>query len=371
MKPGAEAVCLGRHGSQRLLTQDEVNRRIVAAAQSGKTVVRLKSGDPAIFARAAEEIDCLTAAGIAFEVVPGITAALAAGSYAGIPVTHRDIASAVALVTGHEQHEKKASALDYSALASFPGTLVFYMGVTSAPAWTQALLSAGKRADTPVAILRRCSWPDQSTVRCRLDQVADEVAARRIRPPVLFIVGDVARLEATTSWFTSRPLFGRRVLVTRPASQAESLCRRLEDLGADVLMQPAIEIAEPGDWRPVDEALAQLDRYDWLVFSSANGVQFLLERLCQRHGDLRRFGSGQAGGDRPRHQRRLGRLASPRRSCPGGIPRRGAGRSLGGRRWRAPLPAGSRQPWTRDSGRATAGTPADGLTKSWSTAAST
>lgn len=290
MKPGAEAVCLGRHGSQRLLTQDEVNQRIVTAAQSGKTVVRLKSGDPAIFARAAEEIDCLTAAGIDFEVVPGITAALAAGSYAGIPVTHRDIASAVALVTGHEQREKKTSALDYSALASFPGTLVFYMGVTSAPAWTQALLSAGKRGDTPVAILRRCSWPDQSTVRCRLDQVADEVVARRIRPPVLFIVGDVARLEATTSWFTSRPLFGRRVLVTRPSSQAESLCERLEDLGADVLLQPAIKIAEPEDWRPVDEALAQLDRYDWLVFSSANGVQFLLERLCQRHADLRRLG---------------------------------------------------------------------------------
>lgn len=290
MKPGAEAVCLGRHGSQRLMSQSEVNERLVAAARAGKTVVRLKSGDPAIFARAAEEIDCLTAAGIAFEVVPGITAALAAGSYAGIPLTHRDMASAVALVTGHEQEGKHAPALDYRALAAFPGTLVFYMGVTSAPEWTQALLSGGKAADTPVAILRRCSWPDQSLVCCRLDQVTSEVAARRIRPPVLFIVGQAASSDAMASWFTSRPLFGRRVLVTRPASQAETLCRRLEELGAEVLIQPAIEISEPEDWGPVDRALERLEQYDWLVFSSANGVQFLLERVCQKHGDLRRLG---------------------------------------------------------------------------------
>lgn len=291
LNPGAEAVCLGRHGDRRLMSQDEVNQRIVAGAQAGKMVVRLKSGDPTIFARAAEEIDCLVAAAIPFEVVPGITAALAAGSYAGVPLTHRDLASAVALVTGHEQDGKPASALDYAALASFPGTLVFYMGVTTASQWTQALISAGKPGATPAAIVRRCSWPDQMTIRCRLDEIGVEIKRRRLRPPALFIIGDVANLESTPSWFTSRPLFGRRVLVTRPASQAEELCKRLEQLGAEALVQPAIEICAPDDWGPVDEALRRLEQYDWLVFSSVNGVQFLLERLCQRHGDLRRLGS--------------------------------------------------------------------------------
>lgn len=290
LRAGAEAICLGRHGNHRLMSQDEVNERMVAAARQGKTVVRLKAGDPAVFARAAEEIECLQAAGISFEVVPGITAALAAGSYAGVPLTHRDVASAVALVTGHEQGDKGVSSLDYRALAAFSGTLVFYMGVTSAPVWTQALMAAGKPADTPAAIVRRCSWPDQSVVRCSLGEVAAVVAEHRIRPPVLFIVGAVAGLAPTVSWFATRPLFGRRVLVTRPAEQAESLVKRLEELGAAVLVQPAIEISEPADWAPVDAALEKLDRFDWLVFSSANGVRYLLERICQAHGDLRRLG---------------------------------------------------------------------------------
>ncbi|HUY91243.1 MAG TPA: uroporphyrinogen-III C-methyltransferase [Pirellulales bacterium] len=290
LKPGAEAVCLGRHGKHRLMSQEEVNERMIAAARLGKTVVRLKAGDPAVFARAAEESECLAAAGIAFEVVPGITAALAAGSYAGVPLTHRDVASAVALVTGHEQDGKSESSLDYAALAAFPGTLVFYMGVTSAAVWTQSLIAAGKPAETPVAIVRRCSWPDQTVVRCRLGEAAAAVAEQKIRPPVLFIVGEVAALEPTASWFSQRPLFGRRVLVTRPAEQAESLVERLQDLGAETLVQPAIEISEPADWAPVDRALEHLDQYDWLVFSSANGVRYLLERICQRHGDLRRLG---------------------------------------------------------------------------------
>ncbi|HEV7224625.1 MAG TPA: uroporphyrinogen-III C-methyltransferase [Pirellulales bacterium] len=295
LRPGAEAICLGRHGGGRLMSQQEVNERLVSAARLGKTVVRLKAGDPAIFARAAEEIEYLSAAGISFEVVPGITAAFAAGSYAGIPLTHRDAASAVALVTGHEQDEKREPALDYAALAVFPGTLVFYMGVTSAPVWTQALLDAGKAADTPAAIVRRCSWPDQTTVRCRLDEVAGRIVERRIRPPALVVVGPVAALQPTVSWFANRPLFGRRVLVTRPDGRhaerrADPLAERLQELGAEVLVQPAIEISEPQDWAPVDRALRKLDDYDWLVFSSANGVRFLLERICQKHGDLRRLG---------------------------------------------------------------------------------
>lgn len=290
VRPGAQAECLGRHGRDRIVPQAEINERLVREARSGKTVVRLKGGDPAVFARLAEEIDALGNAGIEFEVVPGITAALAAGSYAGIPLTHRETASAVALVTGQEQPGKEEASLDYGALARFPGTLVFYMGVTSAERWTAALTAAGKSADTPAVIIRRCSWPDQLTLPTTLGQVAHEIAARHLRPPVLVVVGDVAATQPAVSWFTRRPLFGRRVLVTRPVEQSEALRDRLEELGAQVLVQPAIEIVPPADWAAVDAALARLHQYDWLVFSSANGVRFLLDRLCSKR-DLRQTGA--------------------------------------------------------------------------------
>ena len=297
----AELVCLGRHGRGRIMSPSEVNERMIRGAQAGQIVVRLKSGDPLIFARAAEERQALAAAEVPFEIVPGITVALAAGSYAGIALTDRDAASAVALVTGHEDEEKRSQPLDYVALAAFPGTLVFYMGVTSAPHWTKALMEAGKAADTPAAIVRRCSWPDQVTIRCSLARVADELATSKMRPPVIVIVGDVAAAEPAARWFTDRPLFGQRVLVTRPAGQAGDLRSRLADLGAEVILQPAIEITDPADWSPVDAALVRMnkngtnqtkpDNYDWLVFSSANGVRYLLDRLLAIGGDTRWLGS--------------------------------------------------------------------------------
>jgi uroporphyrinogen III methyltransferase/synthase len=289
--PRAELVCLGRHGQGRVWPQLAVNERLVTEARAGKTVVRLKGGDPAVFARVAEEVAALTAAGIEFEVVPGITAALAASSCAGIPLTHRGAASAVALVTGHECDDKDEPALDYRALAAFPGTLVFYMGVTSAAHWAGELLAAGKPASTPAAIVRRCSWPDQRSFRCTLGTVAEQVAQQKLRPPALVIVGEAAGLEADPSWFTSRPLFGVKVLVTRPKGQAEPLRRQLQEWGADVLLQPAIEISPPDDWEATDAAIRQLEKFDWLVFSSVNGVEYFLQRLCSAHGDLRRLGN--------------------------------------------------------------------------------
>ncbi|HEV3342008.1 MAG TPA: uroporphyrinogen-III synthase, partial [Pirellulales bacterium] len=264
------------------------NERLVAEGLLGKTVVRLKGGDPAVFARAAEEVAALSAAGIEFEVIPGITAALAAASYAGVPLTHRDSASAVALITGHEC-DKRQSALDYAALAAFPGTLVFYMGVTSAEHWTASLVQAGKPAATPAVIIRRCSWPDQQTIRCTLGTVADEVAAQRVRPPAMVVVGEAAGAEPTVSWFAKRPLFGTTVVVTRPTGQSEPLRSQLCELGAEVLLQPAIEIGPPTSWDAVDAALKRLDQFDWLVFSSANGVDHLLGRLLAAHGDLRKL----------------------------------------------------------------------------------
>ena len=286
---GAELICLGRHGRDRIVPQAEINERMVREAQQGRYVVRLKGGDPAVFARVGEEVAALVAAGIEFEIVPGITVALAAGSHAGIALTHRDNASAVALVTGHEQDDKDETALNYAALAAFPGTLVFYMGVTSAPVWTRALIEHGKAADTPAAIVRRCSWPDQATIRTTLADVPRAIEDRRLRPPVIVIVGDVAGASQHLGWFTTRPLFGRKVLVTRPQEQNNPLRDQLEALGAEVLVQPAIHIAEPEDWSPVDAALAALDRYDWLVFSSSNGVEHLLGRLWEQGGDARRL----------------------------------------------------------------------------------
>lgn len=285
----AEHICLGRHGHGRVWPQAAVNERLVAEAAAGKTVVRLKGGDPAVFARVAEEVAALLAAGIEFEIVPGITAALAAASFAGIPLTHREAASAVALVTGHES-DKEESSLDYRALAAFPGTLVFYMGVTSAAHWSQALMAAGKAAETPAAIVRRCSWPDQASWRCTLGSVGAVMAEQRIRPPALVIVGESAALESGSEWFRRRPLFGLKVMVTRPQGQIDPLRRRLLELGADVVCQPAIEIGPPADWSAVDATLRSLTNYDWLVFSSANGVEFFLNRLCAEHGDLRLLG---------------------------------------------------------------------------------
>jgi uroporphyrinogen III methyltransferase/synthase len=284
----AELVCLGRHGYGRIMSQTAVNELMVTAARSGKTVVRLKGGDPAIFARAAEEIAALTRAGIDFEVVPGITAALAAASFAGIPLTHRDAASAVALVTGHEC-DKDQPALDYAALAAFPGTLVFYMGITSAEHWTRSLIEAGKPATTPAVIVRRCSWPDQQTIRCILATVVEQVTVNKLRPPAMVIVGEAAGVEPAVSWFTNRPLFGVKVVVTRPRGQSEPLRSQMRELGADVLVQPAIEIGPPKQWDAVDAALSRLHEFDWLVFSSVNGVEYLLGRLLAAHGDLRKL----------------------------------------------------------------------------------
>jgi uroporphyrinogen III methyltransferase/synthase len=284
-----ERVCLGRHGRDRVLPQEEINQLLVRHARAGRTVARLKGGDPIVFAHAAEEICALEQAGVPYEIVPGITAALAVGSYAGIPLTQGDAASAVALVTGQERRDKPAS-LDYQALAAFPGTLVFYMGVTTAEHWTAQLIAAGKPAHTPAAIVWRCSLPDQRTIACTLGSVAREIATRRLRPPALVVVGPVAAQSTAHNWFVERPLFGTRILVTRSAQQAPELAFLLGDLGADVLVQPAIEIAPPDDWAPVDAALARLADFDWLVFSSANGVSFLLSRLLQ-HRDLRALGS--------------------------------------------------------------------------------
>ncbi len=308
----AELICLGRHGLEtqdtgRLLTQEEINARMVTAAQSGQAVVRLKGGDTVIFGRAAEEVSALEAAGVPYEIVPGITTALAAGSYAGVPLTHRGFASCVALITGQQSKSPPASdpssdrseegseqqvapAVDFDALANFPGTLVFYMGVTTAPVWVKSLLKQGKQPETPVAVICHCSLPQQEVFRTTLVRLPDQLTEKKIRPPAIIVVGEVARAQIRFDWFRTRPLFGRRLLVTRPAGQAEPLVAELGALGAEVSCQPAIEILPPADWAVVDKTIEQVGEFDWLVFSSANGVRFFLDRLLQLGHDLRSLG---------------------------------------------------------------------------------
>jgi uroporphyrinogen III methyltransferase / synthase len=190
----AERVCLGHPHGGREVFQHEVNRRMIAAAREGKRVVRLKSGDPYLFGRGGEEVDVLAAAGIPCEVVPGVTAAFAAASCAGIPITHRDVASAVALVTGHRRGDKNGPEFDYQSLASFPGTLILYMGMTTSRQWSEALICGGRSPQTPVAIVRRASWPDQETIRCTLGTVADVIEQQGIRPPAVIMIGEVVGL---------------------------------------------------------------------------------------------------------------------------------------------------------------------------------
>ena len=286
VKPNAEQICLGRHGQGRLMSQDDVNRLMVERALAGRTVVRLKGGDPGIFGRLAEETESLQLAGVQYEIVPGVTAAVAAGAYAGVTLTHRGHTSSVAFVTGREQDGKSLEeSLDYESLAQFPGTLVFYMGVTTAPAWSQALIDHGKPGDTPVVFVRHCSLPTQVSSTCQLDEVADRFAS--LRPPLIAIVGQVSKDHELADWFTTRLLFGQKVLVTRPAHQANAMAQPFLELGAEVLYQPAIEIGPPRDWDPVDRAITQLNEFDWLVFSSRNGVEFFLRRLREQSHDWR------------------------------------------------------------------------------------
>jgi uroporphyrinogen III methyltransferase/synthase len=286
----AELVCLGRHGAGRMVTQDEIHERMIAAARAGRTVARLKGGDPAIFGRTAEETSALAAAGISYEIVPGVTAALAASSYAGIPLTHRGAASCVAFVTGRECRDKVGDALDMAGLARFPGTLVFYMGVTSAPDWAAELIAHGKAAATPVAIVRRATWPEQATTTTTLGELPQLVASTRLRPPAVMIVGDAVAERFAYDWFGTRPLVGRTVMVTRPVHQMDALSDQLAQLGARVVVQPAIEILPPRDWAPVDAAIAALGSTGWVVFSSANGVRSFVDRIVAIGQDLRALG---------------------------------------------------------------------------------
>ena len=279
--------CDSPHG--RVLNQEEINDRLIAAAREGKTVVRLKGGDPFVFGRGGEEAAALAAAQIPFEIVPGVTAAVAASAYAGISLTHRDHASAVAFITGHEDPRKSESSLDYAALAAFPGTLVFYMGLNRLEAIAQSLIAAGMSPQTPSAVVSRGTTAAQQTVCAPLGSLAEQVRDKALHAPSLIIIGSCVLQRETIQWFEKKPLFGKRILVARPLLQAAGVVSRLVELGAQPILAPTIEILPPDDWHEVDRVLNRIHEFDWIVFTSVNGVKFFLDRLWSTGGDARRL----------------------------------------------------------------------------------
>ena len=284
----------GKSVGHCLLTQDQINATLAEHALEGRRVVRLKGGDPLVFGRGGEEGEYLRERGVPFEVVPGVTAGVGATAYAGIPVTSRGLASAVAFITGHQApgpHGPDSPArLDWPALAKFPGTLVFYMGVTHLAQIARTLVECGKPGATPAAVIESGTTPSQRVVEGDLATIAEAALAARVSPPALLVVGEVATRRDRLHWFESRPLFGQRIVVTRPREEAASAAAGLEALGAEVLVAPTVEILPAADLSAVDEAIDRLDSYDWLVFTSKNGVRHFLDRLPARGKDLRALG---------------------------------------------------------------------------------
>ena len=277
----AELIYAGKEGGGPSVSQAEIDRLLLQHGGAGRAVVRLKGGDPFVFGRGGEEAESLREAGIPFEVVPGVTAGVAAAAYAGIPLTHRDSASAVAFLTGHEDPAKPESALDWDALASFPGTLVIYMGVRQLGPITRRLIAAGRPASEPAALVQRGTFADQRVVTATLQSLAAAAERERVRPPAIAIIGAVAALHERLAWFDRRSLAGLTVAVTRARAQASGLAARLRELGASVVEAPAIRIS------PLEGPAPQLQSYDLICLTSPNGVRFLFDRLEAAGRDAR------------------------------------------------------------------------------------
>lgn len=287
-KAEAQRTCRSERPDGSRVPQEQVNERLIAAANAGQTVVRLKGGDPFIFGRGSEEAAALAAAGIPFEVVPGITAATAAAVYTGLSLTHRDISSAVAFITGHEA--LASPRLDYISLAQFPGTLVFYMGLDRLDSIASSLISHGKSADTPALVVSKATTPFQKTVTASLQNIALSVHEAGLHAPSLLIVGDVVRVREQAAWFEQRPLFGQVIGITRPEERADDAMGMAYQYGAQPIVLPTIEITPPDNWSAVDAVLNRLDEFDWIVFTSVNGVRGLLGRLWETGSDVRQLG---------------------------------------------------------------------------------
>ena len=286
----AELIYVGKKGGDHTLSQDKINALIVRKAASGNVIVRLKGGDPFIFGRGAEEAEQLINQGITFEIVPGVTSAIAAPAYAGIPLTHRAYNSSVAFITGHEDPTKKETRTNWAALVEGIGTLVFLMGVKNLPKIVANLTANGMPSETPVALVRWGTTNRQRTVVGTLADIEQRVQAAKLKAPAVIIIGHVVELREQMKWFEDRPLFGKKIVVTRARHQASALLKLLTALGASCLECPTIEVVAPQTQKPLDNALENIESYDWIVFTSVNGVSFFFKRLFEIGLDVRALG---------------------------------------------------------------------------------
>jgi uroporphyrinogen III methyltransferase / synthase len=283
----AEIIYVGKKGGDHTLPQHEINQMIIHKASLGKRVVRLKGGDPFIFGRGGEEAEELAKAGIPFEIVPGVTSAIAVPAYAGIPLTHRRYNTGVAFFTGHEDPTKEGLAQGSEKQTGRLDTLVFLMGVKNLPSIVESLLSQGLEPQTPAALIRWGTTPSQKTLTGTLETISRKAEEAALTPPAIFIVGKVIELRDTLNWFERRPLFGKTIVVTRTREQASELVNRLNDLGAECLEFPTILISPPSDWSELDQAIRRIEEFNWIFFTSPNGVHFFLDRMENLHLDLR------------------------------------------------------------------------------------
>ncbi len=286
----AEIIYVGKKGGDHTLSQDGINALIAEKALQGHTVTRLKGGDPFIFGRGGEEAEVLVDHQIPFEVVPGVTSAIAAPAYAGIPLTHRQMTSTLAFVTGHEDPTKSSSSIDWPSLSKAVGTLVFLMGVKNLPHIVARLIENGKPANTPVALVRWGTTSKQVTVTGTLENIVARVEEKKLKAPAIIVVGDVVALRSSLSWFEKRPLFGKTIVVTRAREQASDLVTRLQALGANCLECPTIKIRPPKDSTPLRTAIQNLENYQWIVFTSVNGVASFFDHLFACQKDVRALG---------------------------------------------------------------------------------
>lgn len=287
LPPHAEKIYVGRRGRGAYQDQHDINRLLIEKAREGKIVVRLKGGDPFVFGRGGEEAEAIASARIPFEVVPGVTSAVAVPAYAGIPVTHRTFASTVTFVTGHEDPAKGDTRLDWPRLASGAGTVVFLMGMKNLPAIVAHLTKEGKPPETPVAVIRWGTRSSQRTIVGTLADIVKKASAAEMEPPTVIVVGEVVRVREQLNWFETRPLFGKRMLVTRAREQAGELSRLLLEHGAEPIECPVIAIVPPERWDEVDAAIAEVQAFQWLVFTSVNGIRPFMDRLTRQGRDAR------------------------------------------------------------------------------------
>ncbi len=284
----AEIIYVGKKGGDHTLSQDGINDLLVEKAKTGATVTRLKGGDPFIFGRGGEEAEVLIDNGIAFEIVPGVTSAIAAPAYAGIPLTHRKFTATLSLVTGHERPDKETSNIDWEAISK-SGTIVFLMGVKNLSNIVEQLIKYGKPSDMPVALIRWGTTFNQQTVTGTLETIVANVKEAGLKSPSIIVVGEVVSLRDKMKWFENRPLFGKRIIITRARKQASDLVKMLSDLGADCIESPSIKVIPPEDYALMDGAIETLPKYDWVVFTSVNGVEYFFDRLFEKGLDVRQL----------------------------------------------------------------------------------